>query len=196
MTESRLDILNQLQLVEVLRGWGYVPSRDGDTSASYLCPWHDDHRPSLVVDKVVRQGATDLGFKCFACGEEGYGAVQLAARLMGFSSGLVPKEDLPRVMAELATRCDVSLPDEETERKYIDTLRTSLIGWNEFHEQEKQYADWTGGEPIFEPGEWTEECLKALGLKVELATRKAKKSDCSEYSGKSEIPKKAKSWKL
>lgn len=187
MTESRFDILNQLQLVEVLRGWGYVPSREGDTSASYLCPWHDDHRPSLVIDKVVRQGATDLGFKCFACGEEGYGAVQLAARLMGFSGGMVPKEDLPRVMAELATRCDVSLPDDETEKKYIDTLRTSLFGWNEFHEQEKQYADWIGDEPIFEPGTWTEEALKALGLKVELATRKAKKSDYTEYSGKSEI---------
>ena len=105
MTEDNRKILNAIPLVEVMQGWGYVPRRDGDTSASYLCPWHDDHRPSLVVDKVVRNGATDLGFKCFACGEEGYGAIQLAARHMGIPAGKVPTVDLPRVLNELAMRC-------------------------------------------------------------------------------------------
>ena len=161
-----------------MRGWGYVAKRDGELSASYLCPWHDDHRPSLVVDKQIRDKATDLGFKCFACGQEGYGAIQLAARLMGLPVGQVSKEDLPRVMAELTTRCDVELPQEEDGKKqYIDTLRTTLVGWDDFRNEEKQYADWTGEAPIFERGEWTEEGLKALGLKVELATRKAKKKD-------------------
>ncbi len=177
MTKQTFDILNSLPLVEVMRGWGYVPRRDGDTSASYLCPWHDDHRPSLVVDKTVRSGATDLGFRCFACGQEGYGAVQLAARLMGLPEGIVPREDLPRVMGELAARCDVEIPAEDADRKYVDTLRTSLVGWGEFRENERQYADWTGEDPVFEPGEWTEEGLRALGLKVELATRKAMKKD-------------------
>lgn len=187
MTEKNINILNAVPLLEVMRGWGYMPSRNGDTSASYLCPWHDDHRPSLVVDKVVRQGATDLGFKCFACGEEGYGAIQLAARLMGLAAGPVPREDLPRVLNELASRCDVELEPEDGTKKHIDTLRTQLVGWSEFHASEKQYAEWNGEEPIFEGGKWTEECLKALGMKVELATRKAKKSDYSEYSEKSEI---------
>ena len=177
MNDTNLKILNALPLTEVMRGWGYVPKRDGDTSASYLCPWHDDHRPSLVVDKVVREGATDLGFKCFACGEEGYGAIQLAARLTGLPAGLIPKEDLQHVMDELATRCDVELPREEGEKKYIDTLRTRILGLDEFREQEKQYADWDGEMPIFERGSWTEEGLKALGLRLELASRKAKKSD-------------------
>lgn len=157
-----------------MRGWGYVPSRNGSTSASFLCPWHNDHRPSLVVDKVVRQGASDLGFKCFACGEQGYGAVQLAARLMGMPAGPVPKEDLTRVLNELATRCDVKLEPDDLTKKHIDKLRTQLVGWSEFHDDEKQYAGWTGENPIFETGEWTEEGLKALGLKVELATRKGK----------------------
>lgn len=161
-----------------MRGWGYVAKRDGELSASYLCPWHDDHKPSLVVDKQIRDKATDLGFKCFACGQEGYGAIQLAARLMGLPAGQVSREDLPRVMAELATRCDVELPQEEDGKKqYIDTLRTALVGWDDFRNDEKLYADWTGEAPIFERGEWTEEGLKALGLKVELATRKAKKKD-------------------
>jgi len=186
MTEQNFNILNQLPLVEVMRGWGYAPRRDGDISASFLCPWHDDHRPSLVVDKVVRQGATDLGFKCFACGEEGYGAVQLAARLMGMAAGPVPKEDLQRVLNELATRCDVQLEPEDGDKKHIDALRTSVVGWDEFHQQERQYAEWTGEEPIFERGEWTEEGLKVLGLKVELASLKMKRSEYSEYSEYSE----------
>ena len=177
MNEGNLEILNAIPLIEVMRGWGYAAKRESDLSASFLCPWHDDHRPSLVVDKVLREGATDLGFKCFACGQEGYGAIQLAARLMGLPAGKVAHEDLPRVMAELATRCDVELPQEEGAKKYIDTLRTQLLGMTEFHEQEKQYADWTGDDPVFERGLWTEEGLKALGLKVELATRKAKKKD-------------------
>ena len=185
MTE-KYDILNALPLVEVMRGFGYVAKRDGDASASYICPWHDDHRPSLVVDKVVRNGATDLGFKCFACGEEGFGAIQLAARLLGLPAGKVAKEDLPRVANELTMRCDVELPKEDGDKKYIDTLRTQLVGWDDFREQEKQYADWTGEEPIFEKGEWTEEGLKALGIKVELATRKLKKSEYSAYLADSE----------
>lgn len=173
-----------------MRGWGYVPRRDGETSASYICPWHDDHRPSLVVDKAVRQGASDLGFRCFACGEKGYGAVRLAARLMGLPEGQLQPEELAAVTSELAARCDVALPEEEGERKHIDTLRTSLSGWDEFHTQELQYASWTGEEPVFETGAWTEEGLKALGLKVELATRKLRRADLADYSAsadKSEV---------
>jgi len=178
--ETIYNTLNAIPLTEVMRGWGYSAVRVGDTSASYLCPWHDDHRPSLVVDVVVRHGATDLGFKCFACGEEGYGAVQLAARLLGMPAGMIPKEDLGRVLDELAGRCDVELPQEEGEGRHYDNLRTQIVGWSEFHDEEKQYANWTGEEPIFERGLWTEECLKALGLKVELATRKAKKNDVKD----------------
>ena len=163
-----------------MRGWGYVPMRNGDASASYRCPWHDDHRPSLILDKVIRQGATDLGFKCFACGEAGYGAVQLAARLMGYPTGKVAGDALSQVLVELARRCDVSLePEDGDEKKHYDTLRTKRVGWNEFRTAEKQYADWTGAGPIFEKGEWSEEHLKALGFKVELATRKARRSDIS-----------------
>ena len=179
MTDKNLQILNAIPLVEVMRGWGYVARREARSSAtaSYLCPWHDDHHPSLVVDKVVREGATDLGFKCFACGEQGYGAIQLAARLLGFPSGKVPAEDLPQVLNELTTRCDVELETEEDGKPWRDNLRVKVLGWDVFHKEEKQYDDWTGDQPIFERGEWTEEGLKALGLKVELATRKARKGD-------------------
>jgi hypothetical protein len=175
-SQTRYDILNAIPLTEVMHGWGHEPKREGDNSASYLCPWHDDHRPSLVVDKVVRQGATDLGFKCFACGEEGYGAVQLAARLQGLPAGMVPKEDLNMILNELESRCDVEMPQQEgSDSRHFDNLRTTLVGWDDFKDEEKQYIDWTGEEPIFELGKWTEEGLKALGLKVELAPGRRRK---------------------
>ena len=189
MNEANLKILNSIPLVEVMSGWGYVPKREAKNGASvsYLCPWHDDHHPSLLVDKALRDGATDLGFKCMACGETGYGAIQLAARLMGMPAGQVSKEDLPTVLNELATRCDVELEDEGGAQPWRDNLRVHVVGWDTFHEEEKQYADWTGEEPIFERGEWTEECLKALGLRLEMATRKLKRSEYAEYSDKSEV---------
>lgn len=182
MNEANLRILNAIPLTEVLRGWGYVPAREAKngSSATFLCPWHDDHRPSLVVDRQLRDGASDLGFKCFACGQEGYGAIQLAARLMGLPAGKVPAEDLSEVLSELMSRCDVELePEEDGRQAFVGNLRVSIVGWDEFHETERQYADWTGEQPIFERGEWTEEGLRALGLKVELATRKAKRADVS-----------------
>ena len=166
-----------------MQGWGYTPAAETKTgsSASYLCPWHDDHRPSLVVDKVVRTGATDLGFKCFACGEEGYGAIQLAARLMGFAPGPVPAEDLPQVLHELMTRCDVELePESEEEKKQrYDGMRTSVMGWDDFLAAYPEHASITEEEPVFVRGEWTLEALKAMGLKVELVTRRAQKTDVS-----------------
>ena len=170
-----------------MRGWGHSPSYSGETYCSYRCPWHDDNRPSLVVDKVVREGASDLGFKCFACGQEGYGAIQLAARLMGMPPGIVAKEELGQVLAELSTRCAVELEPEadDSGKKHFDTVRTTLVGWTEFLNTEKQYADWDGEQPIFENGAWTEEGLKALGFKLELSTRKLKKSEYTEYSEKS-----------
>ncbi len=182
MTDNNLRILNAIPLVDVMRGWGYVPSHESKTGtfATYLCPWHDDHHPSLVVDKQLRDGATDLGFKCMACGQTGYGAIQLAARLMGMPAGQVPKEDLSMVLNELMTRCDVKLEDEDDGRHAYDGLRVSVVGWDEFHKTELQYADWTGDDPIFERGTWTEEGLKALGLKVEIAKRRAKKGDVAE----------------
>lgn len=178
MTENNFNILNAIPLVEVMRGWGHVQKREtkNGTVAWYLCPWHDDHRPSLAVDKVQRTGTKDLGFKCFACGQEGYGAVQLAARLMGMSAGPVPKEDLPQVLNELMMRCDVEL-ENEGNKKYYENLRSRIVSMAEFRDSESLYADWTGEQPIFEKGVWTEEGLKALGFKVELATRKVRKSD-------------------
>ena len=180
MNETNFNILNSLPLVEVMRGWGHVPRHETGkgSKAWYKCPWHDpDNRPSFSVDKQVREGAVDLGFKCWAGrdGHEGFGAVQLAAQLMGLPVGKVPDEELGRVLNELATRCDVELqPEEDDQKPWRDRLRKSVTGWDKFKAEEPQYADMTDGEARMEPGEWTEEGLRALGFKVELAQRKGR----------------------
>lgn len=188
MTETNINILNSLPLVDVMRGWGYVPKRyaqDG-SAAWFLCPWHDDHHESLEVRMSPISGASDLSFRCWACGQKGFGAIQLAAQLMGLPAGKVPKEDLSRVLVELATRCEVELEQEDSSKPWCDTFRKKVIGWEEFRAEHPQYNDMNDNEAKFERGEWTEEGLRALGMKVELATRKLKKSEYSEYSFLSE----------
>lgn len=166
-----------------MRGWGYMPKhepRNGQL-AWYLCPWHDDHDPSFSVDKVVRNGAQDLGFKCWSGddGHEGFGAVQLAAQLMGIPVGPVPDEEMNRVLKELATRCDVELLPEDNDngKPWRDSLRKTVVGWDKFKADEPVYAGMQDDEARFELGEWTEEGLKALGFKVELSTRRASRKD-------------------
>ncbi len=183
MNDTNLKRLNAIPLTEVMRAWGYAPqhtSKDG-ARAVFLCPWHDDHHPSLTVDLQLRDGAADLGFKCWACGEEGFGAIQLAARLMGFAAGKVPDESVQEVLDELLSRCDVELEEEEGGKNIHSNKRINVVGWDEFRKDEKQYADWDGEQPIFERGEWSEEGLKALGMKLELATHRAKSTDVSSF---------------
>ena len=168
-----------------MEGWGHTMHRQNakGTVAYYLCPWHDDHDPSLHVERDARTGATAPMFKCYVCGATGYGAIQLAARLMGKPAGRLSADDLQEVTAELATRCDVNLEAETDEegRKWQRNLRMSRVGWTEFRKTELQYADWTGDEPLLERGEWTVEGLKALGLRVELSTHKATKDETTHH---------------
>ena len=189
MTEANRNRLNSLSLVEVMQGWGYTPRfysrRSG--SAWYICPWHDDHNPSLEVRTSVMKDAADLSFKCWACGEQGFGAIELAKRLMGMQTGKLSAADLEQVLYELATRCDVELEQEDGEKSWRDALRSSLTGWDEFKSEQPQYATMQDGEAVYERGEWTVESLKALGFKVEIATRRMKETEYSEYSAYSEI---------
>ena len=161
-----------------MSGWGYTAQHQNakGTVTWYLCPWHNDHRPSLAVERDVRDGATAPMFKCYACGETGYGAIQLAARLMGYAAGRVPGNELPEVLNELMTRCEVQL-EPEGDGKPLNNMRVSVVGWKDFFEREKAYTEWTGEQPIFERGEWTDTSLRALGLKVEISAHRAKRSE-------------------
>lgn len=160
-----------------MRGWGYAPSHEGEAAAWYICPWHDDHNPSLKVDKQMREGSDSLGFECFgaSCGRKGYGAIQLAAQLMGLPEGRVAGKDVDAVLDELESRCDIEIGTENPSVPGVPSSpvkncrRSSLMGWDEFCQHEPQYADMSDNEARFERGEWTEEGLKALGFKVEPA---------------------------
>ena len=190
MNENNLRILDGIPLTEVMAGWGHTARylNAKGTVAYYLCPFHDDHDPSLRVERDVRDGATAAMFKCYACGATGYGAIQLAARLMGKPEGKVAGDELSEVLAELATRCDVALEheDDAEAQKWQRNLRTEIIGWSEFRKDEVQYADWTGEDKMLERGEWTAEGLRALGMKVETATHRASRAESEELRVKSE----------
>ena len=186
MNDSNLKIIDAIPLMEVMAGWGYQCQRQTGKGAVawYLCPWHDDHRPSLAVENIVRDGATSALFKCYACGETGYGAIQLAARLMGYESGKVPAEDMQAVLDELMTRCEVELEDDtDGGRHGYNSLRVQVVGWNDFRQQEQQYAEWTGEQPIFEPGYWNEVALRAIGLRVEMSTHRVRKFEIEADQG-------------
>ena len=191
VTENNLNILDSIPLTEVMAGWGYSAQHQNakGTAAWYVCPWHGDNDPSLAVERDVREGATAPMFKCYGCGAVGYGAVQLAARLMGKPAGKLAAADLQEVLGELATRCDVELePEADDEgRRWQRNLRSSIVGWGEFRQTELQYDHWTGDEPVLEPGEWTADSLRALGLKVEMATRKARRDDIPSEGTAAEI---------
>jgi len=166
-----------------MSGWGH--SKQGHnpkgTATRYVCPWHDDHNPSLIVEDGVRDGATAPMFKCYACGETGYGAIQLAARLMGYGTGKLSAKNLSEVEDALMARCGVKLEPEDGVRPGY-SKRTETAGWDKFREEEKQYADWTGEQPIFEPGEWTDEALRALGLQLKEASHRAKPGEADNPS--------------
>ena len=66
VNENNLKILDAIPLADVMAGWGNTAQRTnakGDV-AYYLCPWHDDHDPSLTVERKTRDGATAPMFKC------------------------------------------------------------------------------------------------------------------------------------
>ncbi len=60
---------------------------------SFLCPFHDDHKPSMSVRAT--------GFKCWACGATG-DAIKLVAQ--------VRKVNFRDALAYLASRCGITLP--------------------------------------------------------------------------------------
>jgi len=179
MTLSPKDkqTLNAIPLTDVMAAWGHTAhavSKVG-TWAAYLCPWHDDHHPSLLIDIVPRGTNPDCGFLCRACKESGFGAIQLAARLMGKPAGELSAADYMDVVAELAERCGVELEGEASH-----AIHASTPSWKQFREDNPQYADWNGETVLYEEQPWTLEALKALGFRVSLAQRRARKEDIAD----------------
>jgi DNA primase catalytic core len=62
--QTRIDQAKKLSLVEILKSRGIAVKKQGNQYLA-LCPFHEDHNPSLSIDPK-----TNL-FKCFGCGKSG-----------------------------------------------------------------------------------------------------------------------------
>jgi DNA primase len=62
--QNRIDSAKSLSLVEVLMSKGIAVKKQGNQYLA-LCPFHDDHNPSLSIDTKANL------FKCFGCGASG-----------------------------------------------------------------------------------------------------------------------------
>ncbi len=178
--------LNAVPLVDVMTAWGYTPAAasKAGTWAKYVCPWHDDHSPSLIIDMVPRGTNLDCGFICMGCKQSGYGAIQLAARLMHKHAGELHGKAYTEVVTELAQRCGVELEGGSATN---ENERIRDYEWADFRAENPQWADWKGEEALWEPGAWTLEAIRALGFRITLAQRRAKREDLEQFGDAAEV---------
>ncbi len=137
-----------------MRANGHEPVRllKSDGRALYLCPFHDDHDASFVVDQCVKDGADAPGWGCFGCGKKGYGAVALQAALMGYDYTMLDAKQLHEVCQRLVDDHGVELPDVKPSEP---TQFTEAI--------EPQDCE-------FDITPWTAQHFNALGFVMKLAT--------------------------
>jgi DNA primase len=69
------EIKTKVDIIRLFEGFGVKLSRKGKNHIG-LCPWHDDHNPSLSVDR--EKGL----YNCFGCGESG-DAFDLVMKMKG-----------------------------------------------------------------------------------------------------------------
>lgn len=71
-TMSRVDVsklLDQIEIDQVAEKLGMRLQNDSDTRKMAICPFHNDTKPSLLID--TSRGHDFQHFHCFACGEHG-----------------------------------------------------------------------------------------------------------------------------
>lgn len=164
MTEEDIKILKNISLVDVMRENGHEPYHlpKGGGKATYYCPFpdHNDRTPSFKVDQSVEGGADSPGWICYGkCGRRGYGAISLQAALLGYDHTALTTEQMREVMQRL-----------------VDDHGIELSGMTPTTPEQRTLAI-KPQECEFDLAPWTEQHLRALGFKVELARRKAEKAD-------------------
>ena len=144
------------QMIELVRGMGFDVTRSG-SEYKILCPFHDDHRPSLGINPTKKEGGI---FKCFACGFGGnlfkfvgeyHGMtnfreqLELVAGMVGIPTGQEPIR--PTAGAK---------PEQRPTQKPARTVETmTALEVLEVYEGYKAHAE--------KPGPWAEK----LGVSVE-----------------------------
>lgn len=162
MTKEDVKILKNISLVDVMRENGHEPYHlpKSGGKATYYCPFpdHNDRTPSFKVEQTI-SGADSLGWICYGCGRKGYGAISLQAALMGYDHTALTNKQMGDVLQRLVDDHGIELsgvaptaPEQHTQA---------------IKPQESE----------FDLAPWTEQHLRALGFKVELARRKAEQED-------------------
>ena len=168
MTEEDIKILKNISLVDVMRENGHEPYHlpKGGGKATYYCPFpdHNDRTPSFKVDQSVEGGADSPGWICYGkCGRRGYGAISLQAALLGYDHTALTTEQMREVLQQL-----------------VDDHGIELSGMTPTTPEQRTQAI-KPQECEFDLTPWTEQHLRALGFKVELARRKATEEEVSSF---------------
>lgn len=163
MTKREIENLKSSARIEDVAGRYTKLVRKGKNYTA-LCPFHDDHHPSLVVD-VAKQT-----FHCFACGEHGdvIGFVQKAehcgfteavAKLSGSS---LPSVDLHKTEKKTTTKKPASAAPTLTDaqkQQFLASLMPYACGHSELT---PAYLDFEVGQsPCQVPKEW-----KSMGNRI------------------------------
>jgi len=132
-TESHIrQILQSIDIVEVISS--YVSLRQKGREFLGLCPFHNDHKPSMHVVPAKQI------FKCFSCGAGG----DVIKFIM-----LRERMTFPEVVVMLAERVGVKLPQRSERAAAVDIDRNELEKINRWAARyfRKQYDDKDIGEP-------------------------------------------------
>lgn len=163
MTEEDIKILKGISLVDVMRENGHEPYHlpKGGGKATYYCPFpeHNDRTPSFKVEQTISGGADSLGWICYGCGRRGYGAIALQAALLGYDHTALTKKQMGEVLQRLVDDhgIEISGVAPTTPEQHTQAVKPQMCE--------------------FDLAPWTEQHLRALGFKVELARRKAEQED-------------------
>jgi len=194
LSEKDKRTLNAIPLTDVMAANGYQPAHVSKTQGwvKYLCPWHDDHDPSLQVDVSLHKGRADLRWKCYRCNLYGYGAISLQAALLGFPHDTeLTAEQYNKVIGKLTDDHDVQLEGIPNESKECRNERLSLTEADAIveHWTNEETADvLNSGGAYALRGDWTSGHFKALGFEVKIESDSLYRCsiDPDYYKGKGE----------
>lgn len=92
-----ISLLRCQPLQRVMEANGHYPKFEQKGQLFYICPFHDDHRPSFIITQQP-EGTGVEPFLCRSCGAKGGGALQLQALFMN----LAPEsEEVIRKVADI-----------------------------------------------------------------------------------------------
>ena len=166
ISDKSLERVDNADLEQIMRAHGHEPFNAKDKhNLVYCCPFHTESTGSFKISTNKRGGKHDAPlWKCFGgCGEKGYGAITLEAKLSGLQ---LTGYDYIQAAKNVASICNLQIEEIEPE---------DLNGKKEYVAPQDEYTfelrdDFT----IYE--------LEALGCKCELLKKKVYGKDGSEHT--------------